>query len=158
MNLQFQTRRAKIAGASVVMIALVAAIYWRSSRGVPSRLSENDTGEFLLVDAGDRALDGAPALALTFTLPLDRRKSYDKFIQVFEMPSPPSTQAEQRSRGDEESGKGGSIVSTKPEDTDTRGGAVVSAAWIVGDNPRLLFFPHTKPETRYVVQVRPGIE
>ena len=28
---------------------------------------------------------------------------------------------------------------------------------MVGENPRLLFFPHSKPQTRYVIQVQPGV-
>jgi hypothetical protein len=33
----------------------------------------------------------------------------------------------------------------------------VAGAWVVGENPRLLFFPHIKPQTRYVVRVQPGL-
>ncbi|MDR2129202.1 MAG: hypothetical protein LBP52_09085, partial [Burkholderiaceae bacterium] len=43
-----------------------------------------DSGPIELVDLNNRDLDGSPALALTFTQPLDARKSYDEFIQVFE--------------------------------------------------------------------------
>src|SRR2546426_1058853 len=74
---------------------LVALLYAVRSGFVP-RVSNADEGDFLLVDASDRELDGAPALALTFTLPLDARKSYDKSIRVFEMPSPPARPAESR--------------------------------------------------------------
>ena len=51
-----------------------------------------------------------------------------------------------------------SVVSVKPEDTNAEGGTVVSGAWVVGDNPRLLYFPHIKPETRYVVLVSTGLQ
>ena len=159
MDNRFQTKRAKIAGAAAAVLVLAALVYGIRSSFVP-QIGNADEGEFLLVDATDRELDGTPALALTFTLPLDARKSYDKYIRVFEMPSPPASPAEPRPFFDEDAapGKGGTIVSTKPEDTNSQGGAVVSGAWVIGDNPRLLFFPNIKPETRYVVLVSPGLE
>src|SRR5207249_715751 len=118
-----------------------------------------DEGEFLLVEAGERELDGAPALSLTFTLPLDVRQSYDQHIRVFQMPAPPQRPEDRRFGFEVEDrpGTGGTVVSTKPEDTSVEGGTVVGGAWIVGENPRLLHFPHIKPETRYVVLVNPGL-
>ncbi|HTJ95217.1 MAG TPA: MG2 domain-containing protein, partial [Pararobbsia sp.] len=46
-----------------------------------------------------------------------------------------------------------SEVSTSDALTDLSGGVAVPGAWVVGDNPRLLYFPHVQPLTRYVVQV-----
>lgn len=48
-------------------------------------------------------------------------------------------------------------VSRRAEDTQLDDGKPVSGAWVVGDNPRLLFFPHIKPQTRYVVRVQAGL-
>ena len=89
MDNPFQTRRAKVAALAAAVLVVGALLYAVRSGFVP-RVSNADEGEFLLVDASDRELDGSPALALTFTLPLDARKSYDKSIRVFEMPSPPA--------------------------------------------------------------------
>src|SRR5438552_16443953 len=151
MNSLFRGGRAKAAGVAVAVVLVISLVYG-IRRSVTPTIGNADEGDFLLVEATDRELDGSPALALTFTLPLDSRKSYDKFIQVFEMPTPATKPPEPRRFvfEDEESsqGKGGTIVSTKPEDTNTQGGAVISGAWTVGENPRLLFFPHIKPQTR----------
>ncbi|CAM2152049.1 alpha-2-macroglobulin [Pararobbsia alpina] len=46
-----------------------------------------------------------------------------------------------------------SEVSTSDAMTDLTGGTPVQGGWVVGDNPRLLYFPHVQPLTRYVVQV-----
>jgi uncharacterized protein YfaS (alpha-2-macroglobulin family) len=159
MRNPFEGRHAKVVGGAVAIILVAALVYGIRSSLAP-KIGNADEGEFLLVDATDREVDGTPALVLTFTLPLDARKSYDKYIQVFEMPAAPRV-LQQRPFGLEEedaSDKGGTIVSTKPEDTITQGGSVVPSAWTVGDNPRLLFFQHIKPETRYVVLVHSGIE
>src|SRR5215468_357096 len=154
---RFQTLGAKAAVGAVAVATLVAMIYWVRN-GIVPRIGNADESEFLLVEASERELDGSPALNLTFTLPLDARQSYDKYIRVFEMPAPPRRPDERRFNFEEERpGTGGTIVSTKPEDTKADGGNVMAGAWIIGENPRLLLFPHIKPETRYVVTVSPGL-
>jgi uncharacterized protein YfaS (alpha-2-macroglobulin family) len=160
MNLHLQNRGAKIGAAVLVLAMLGAAGYWIAYVGRGAGDFGDESGEFLLVDAADREFDGSPALALTFTLPLDARKTYEGHIRVFEMPAPPR-QAIQPLPFEEEDrrpGLGGSIVSVKPEDTDSSGGTPVVGAWVVGENPRILFFPNIKPEARYVVQITPGLE
>jgi uncharacterized protein YfaS (alpha-2-macroglobulin family) len=159
MDNRSQTRRIKIFSALAVVLVLGGLAYWVRNSLVPG-VGNADEGEFLLVEGGERELDGSPALALTFSLPLDPRQSYDKYIRVFEMPAPPPKPEERRFGFEDEEdrpGSGGTVVSTKPEDTNTQGGTVVTGAWTVGENPRLLFFPHIKPQTRYVVTVAPGI-
>ncbi|MPZ42999.1 MAG: alpha-2-macroglobulin family protein [Betaproteobacteria bacterium] len=123
-------------------------------------------GKFVLVDAAERALDGSPALSLTFSQPLDPRTHYDRFIEVFEMPprlgerqprsdDPDAHDPEARDARAER--KKPLAVSTAAEDTEVRGGNKIAHAWVVGENRRLLYFPHVKPETRYVVRVQPGL-
>lgn len=140
-----------------VALALAAAIayWWLPHRPQPQTPASHEP--FTLAEAGDRSFDGAPALALTFTRPLDPGIHYDKYIQVYEMPPSPGVAASATDDEEEEEGPrpkvGASRVSTSPEATRTEGGQAVSGAWVVGDNPRLLFFPHIKPQTRYVVRV-----
>src|SRR6185295_17081960 len=159
MQLPIQSKHFRIAAGILALVVLssTAIWYWRHA---PEVAADDGTGEIQLVDAADRSLDGEPAVALTFTLPLDSRKSYDKFIQVFEMPGPARPAADARANEDDENSRTNhvSVVSKKPEDTVTTNGKVVSGAWIVGDNPRLLYFPHIKPETRYVIAIATGIE
>ena len=119
---------------------------------------------FEVVDGANRELDGSPALALSFSLPLDSKQNYDQFVQVLEMP-PAATTATARhddeqgddQQGDEERPTTGASTSSAPEDTRLDGGQPVSGAWVVGDNPHLLFFPRIKPQARYVVRVQPGL-
>ncbi|MCL2075838.1 MAG: alpha-2-macroglobulin family protein [Betaproteobacteria bacterium] len=121
-------------------------------------------GPFQIADFGNREFDGSPALALSFTHPLDRGRTYDDLIQVFEMPARPND-PRPRSQADDEdedyySGRSDNTVpqaSSAPEDTAIDGGVLVKGAWVVGDNPRLLYFPHIKPHTRYVVRVAAGL-
>jgi alpha-2-macroglobulin len=123
-------------------------------------------GKFTVADITERSLDGAPALAITFTEPLDPKQSYDKYVSVIEMPPRPEDKAPRPQSEDEEEccWEGGrndpnktTVVSTEAADLDTKGGKRVKGAWTVGDNPRILYFPHIRPQSRYVVRVAPEL-
>jgi uncharacterized protein YfaS (alpha-2-macroglobulin family) len=124
---------------------------------------EASTGPIELVELNNRDLDGSPALALTFSQTLDARQNYDEFIQVFEMPLRDQDKRTQNREYYEDENdarprvKAMATASTDPADVDSEGGTLVKGSWVVGENPRLLFFPHIKPETRYVVRVSPGV-
>ncbi|MCM8596354.1 MG2 domain-containing protein [Accumulibacter sp.] len=125
----------------------------------------SDGIRFEVLDAAHRELDGSPALALSFSLPLDAKGDHDRFVQVLEMPatakrSPAATDA--RGEGEEDEGEspaseGAATSSRAAEDTALEGGKPVAGSWVVGENPRLLFFPHIRPQTRYIVRVQPGL-
>ncbi len=72
-----------------VLVALaitLAAGFYFFTRSNPGDESDGSNGPFRLVELANRDFDGSPALALTFSLPLDPRHAYDGEIQVFEMP------------------------------------------------------------------------
>jgi uncharacterized protein YfaS (alpha-2-macroglobulin family) len=153
--------RARVVTITLALaVAAAGAYYWLTER---PREAHTDGGAFALVSAMERTLDGQPALALTFSQPLDSRKNYDKLIDVFEMPPRTSAARPAAQGGEQDSesrrGEGGDdksppAVSTDAKDTEIAGGNAVKHAWVVGSNPRLLYFPHVKPETRYVVNVK----
>jgi uncharacterized protein YfaS (alpha-2-macroglobulin family) len=157
----------KTAGRALAAVALAvilaAAVFFVVRQGS----SPDDQGlsgagvPFEAVDGAHRELDGSPALALSFSLPLDARDDHGKFLQVLEMPASGAQQAAPRRHDDEDedasSGAADAASSRAPEDTALDGGKPVPGAWVVGENPRLLFFPHIKPQTRYVVRVQAGL-
>lgn len=117
-------------------------------------------GVLEISDFTSRNFEGAPSLALTFSRPLDAKRSFDEDIRVFEMPrrgadgkdaSAAEEDAEQNDTPDEVSAN--AKVSTAAADIAIDGGKLVKGSWVVGSNPRLLYFPHIKPQTRYVVRV-----
>ena len=63
----------------VLLAALVLAgvLFYRSLAPQAPPAPRGD-GKFVLVDAAERALDGTPALSLTFSQPLDPRTHYDR--------------------------------------------------------------------------------
>lgn len=140
----------------VVLASLIAGVWFLKHRQSADVLGSDDPNHpFVVVAADDRSLDGAPALALTFSLPLDAGKTVDKYVKVFAMPDvmKPASDSDENNTA----AATASVVSTAAIDTNFSGGTLVSGAWVVGDNPRLLYFPHIKPQTRYVVQVRAGL-
>ncbi|HNE39520.1 alpha-2-macroglobulin [Accumulibacter sp.] len=135
---------------------------------LPSSAPDEGTGDgvrFEVVDGAHRELDGLPALALAFSLPLDAKGENDKFLQVLEMPAAtpqrvraPADEASDDEAADSEAAAAESASTSRAAaDTTLDGGKPVAGAWVVGENPRLLFFPHIKPQTRYVVRVAPGL-
>jgi len=145
-----------VALAVAIAAVLIYAKPWQSETA-----SAGD-GPFEIADFSNRDFEGSPSLALSFTLPMDAKKGYDEQIQVFEMPPRPGDAKVQVNESEEEGEEGapGSAnpqVSTEPADVATDGGKLVKGAWVVGDNPRILYFPHIKPQTRYVMRVAAGL-
>ena len=162
--------RTKLIALFFVLIALSGGLYWLwTLHRAEAPLATDPSIKFALVEAADRSFEGAPALALTFSQPLDAGKHYEKFIQVFEMPPRNETEAQaqaQHTNNDEDDLNDSAsnppalntTVSTAAADTDFKDGKVVNGAWVVGENPRLLFFPHIKPQTRYIIRVQPTLQ
>ncbi|WP_374356071.1 MG2 domain-containing protein, partial [Chitinimonas sp.] len=136
---------------------------------------------FVLVEAANRSFEGSPALALTVSQPL-ARQDFDSLIQVFEMSETPAAKKPLKAgkkaeaeAGDEEgeaitdtpeedessreqAKAKATTVSTAPADVDVKGGKLVKGGWVLGPNPRIVFFPNVKPQTRYVVVIKPGLK
>ncbi len=146
-----------------VIIAIAAAGFhavktWQRDDGASADVP------FQIADFGNREFDGSLALALSFTQPLDAGKTYDEQIQVFEMPARPGdakprvgAEDDDDAYGDDRPDNAVPQVSSTPEDTAIDGGKLVKGAWVIGDNPRVAYFPHIKPQTRYVVRVAAGL-
>jgi len=161
MNLPVSRKNLFFVVLAVVAIVAALAAYFSLKESTDTELS----GEFVLVEASHREFDGSPALALTFSQPLDARTNYDRHIQVFEMPADskklaakPALGSDERQEGDGDSEdrplqNPNAKVSTAAIDVNTLGGKLVAGAWVVGENPRMLFFPNVKPDTRYVIKV-----
>lgn len=150
---------------ALILIGVISAVVGLALKQPwKSEAQADAAGEFALVEVANRDLDGSPALAATFSLPLDARQSYDEFLQVFEMPPRKGESRPRREEDEEEGGEqsgepldAGTEVSTDASDVEVKDGKLVKGAWVVGENPRLLFFPHIKPQTRYVIRIGSGL-
>ncbi len=127
------------------------------------------SGPFTVVDLAERSLDGLPALALTFSEPLDPTHSYDHSIQVLRLDGDAASEKqgerenEQEADSEEDSVDGSDTGKTgaaeqKAANDSLDGGTPVKGAWVLGDNPRLLYFPHISPQSRYAVLVTESVQ
>ena len=174
---------AMLIAIAVIAAATVAGVIYYKKFANSSAVGDSDQGAFEIIEASNRDFDGSPALALSFSHPLDARKNYDEFVQVFQMPKKLNEKDKKNKQqggaandasnradtiAEDEGGNEGdeafddverinpnnaTSVSTAPEDLVTDGGTLVKGSWVVGDNPRLLFFPHVKPQVRYVIKI-----
>ena len=97
------------------------------------------------------------ALAVTFTQPVDAKAELEGFLQVTDTGSS-SGKADQ----DNESAAsaGDKPMSVKSGDAAPKG-KIVKGSWVVGDNPRMIYFPMQQPQRSYSIALRaglPGIE
>lgn len=147
-----------IAGLIVLLSSLGALFIFKPWM---SQATEEASGTFEIADFSHREFEGAPALALSFTHVMDARRHYDDQIQVFEMPPRQGEKARKNDGdNDEESSEvvvGNTEISSQPKDVEITGGQLVKGTWVLADNPRILYFPHVKPQTRYVVRVAPTL-
>ena len=72
--------------SAAVVLGLAAYFLWPARDAEPPAPAD---AVFELVDAAHRELDGSPALALSFSLPLDAKLDAGRFVQVLEMPLRP---------------------------------------------------------------------
>lgn len=159
------TRKGFILVALLIAVGVATAAGLYIAKPWQGAQDEGSSGPFQLVELANRDFDGSPALAMTFSQPLDPRHSYDPHIQVFEMPARPGDSVLRQPQPDEEGDEENHSAPTgdnRPASTDAadvaiEGGKLVKGSWVVGENPRLLFFPHIKPQTRYVVRVAAGL-
>jgi uncharacterized protein YfaS (alpha-2-macroglobulin family) len=164
--MSFSSLRLNFRVVALLLLALgaVAAILHFASPLTDEAADAKDSGPFQVADVANRDFEGSPALAVSFTHPMSSRASYDEQIQVFEMPARAEDGVKSQDDGEADDAFGdGSApianpqVSTKPEDVKTEGGKLAKGAWVVSDNPRILYFPHIKPQTRYVVRIAAGL-
>jgi len=164
MSLLSGRLNSRVLALLIAVGAAIAALLHFYAPGGDGGAAGGDAGPFEIADVANRDFEGAPSLALSFTHPMSARGSYDDQIQVFEMP-PRAADGVKASRNDDEDeygeeqrpGIANPQVSTQDEDVKTDGGKLVKGAWVVGDNPRILYFPHIKPQTRYVIRVAAGL-
>ncbi|MBR8654712.1 alpha-2-macroglobulin family protein [Achromobacter sp. Marseille-Q0513] len=112
---------------------------------------------FAALNCQSRQFRDSLALAVTFTQPVDAKAELEGFLQVTDTGSS-SGKADQ----DNESAAsaGDKPMSVKSGDAAPKG-KIVKGSWVVGDNPRMIYFPYVQPQRSYSIALRaglPGIE
>lgn len=78
---------------------------------------EADAGDtpFAVIDGAHRELDGSPALAVSFSVPLEAKGDHERFLQVLEMPAEAKAAAARDGEADGEDGVGAATVAASGE-------------------------------------------
>lgn len=108
---------------------------------------------FAALTCQPRQYNDALSLSVTFTQPVDAKAKLDDFLQVTDLGAS-SGKADQDS--ETASNAGDQPASVKPGDSAPQG-KIVKGSWIVGDNPRMVYFPYIQPQRKYAITVRSGL-
>ncbi|HET9644897.1 MAG TPA: MG2 domain-containing protein, partial [Burkholderiaceae bacterium] len=133
----------------IALAAIIGAGWWWQHRTSTSHrdqllLGSDPSAPFVALECKPRLLDDQPALAVVFSQPLDRKQNLAEAMRVVDL-GPLSGAAEQ---GRESAASAGAPAGSASE------GKLLNGAWIVGDNPRLAFFPYIQPQRRFRIEVQ----
>jgi hypothetical protein len=105
---------------------------------------------FAALSCQPRQYNDTLALAVTFTQPVDAKSDLDSFLQVTDTGSASDKDSESAaSNGDQP-------ASVRPGDSAPKG-KILKGNWVVGDNPRMVYFPYVQPQRSYAISVRAGL-
>jgi uncharacterized protein YfaS (alpha-2-macroglobulin family) len=160
-------RATRVVGAVVIVLVVLAAVYFGWTK-----LHHGATGEEVAKDAPltvvgvtSREEDGAPAIVVTFSVPVDKISRGD--IELYLDPhSAPIDKAADASANDDGNGDDDSsstpVAHDKPATTNVSDADLSQAKLVdikphVLDNPRLVSFAGIKPNTAYYVRIKPSV-
>ena len=116
--------------ALVLVSVLVGGWFYKNQH--PARLETADVAQsepFDFVGCQARLPDESPALAISFTQPIDRSQNFDKLITVSDVGASQT----------DDSGQPVKVEGDSPK-------KILQGSWAVGTNPRTIYFPYILPE------------
>lgn len=142
-----------IAGAAVVA-GLAFGTRWFVTQHGPSQSGNTEQNALVTENSGpftsslcqSRTFEDQPALAVLFSEPVARSQPFDRLLQVTDLG---------RKDGAPETAKEAESGNASPavvSGTDA-GGKLIAGNWVMGINPRILYFPYIKPQRHYRIQI-----
>ncbi|WP_284618466.1 alpha-2-macroglobulin family protein [Aquabacterium humicola] len=139
--MQSRTRWIAVVAAAMVVLAALAAVWWgREGRGPGGPSGRDGAGllggsdpnaPFVAGDCVARLLDDSPALAVVFSQPLDRKQKLQDKLLVSDL--------------------GAANAKADPQ------GKLLQGSWVIGDNPRIAYFPYIAPQRQFRIEVQAGL-
>ncbi|WP_425279402.1 alpha-2-macroglobulin family protein [Achromobacter insolitus] len=105
---------------------------------------------FAALSCQPRQYNDTLALAVTFTQPVDAKANLDGFLQVTDTGTATDRDTESAANN------GDQPASVRPGDSAPKG-KILKGNWVVGDNPRMVYFPYVQPQRSYAISVRAGL-
>ncbi len=117
-----------------------------ASPAVPAAVGTTDP--FAALQCQARQYEGALSLAVTFTQPIDRKADLNNFLQVFDAGAVSSKPDEDSESPALTSAHPSAVKAGEPAPN----GKLIKGNWVVGDNPRIVYFPFVQPQRKYSVK------
>jgi len=117
---------------------------------LPASAVVGEADPFAALSCQEREYGDAPALAVTFTQPVDRNVKLDTFLEVIDTGTADARSQDAATDADPAAG------AVKAGDSGAKG-KTAPGDWVVGDNPRVVFFPYVQPQHGYTVRLRAGL-
>jgi uncharacterized protein YfaS (alpha-2-macroglobulin family) len=102
---------------------------------------------FTMLDCKPRQFNDSLALAVTFTQPVDRSRDLSRYISVIDTGNAVASD----DGGPNTSGQQATDI---PSGQAAPKGKTVEGAWVMSDNPRLVYFPYVQPQHAYTIRVQ----
>ena len=120
----------------------------------PSSATIGPADRFALLNCSARQHNDTLSLAVTFTQPVDRKADISRFIQVLDA-GPVKSADGMPANANATAASGGATAATGQAQAGGANAAQpVNGAWVVGDNPRVVYFPYVQPQHRYDLRLR----
>ncbi|HTK02433.1 MAG TPA: alpha-2-macroglobulin [Bordetella sp.] len=166
-------RAGRWTGVAIVAVAAVLAAIWlahrfatpssapsgtpataaapaASSATAPATATVGASDPFAGLNCSARQYQGSLALSVTLTQPVDRKSDLGRYLQVID-----GGAAQPASQSDDDNGNKGvkATASTIQPGDAAASGKQMQGSWVVGDNPRVIYFPYILPQRRYTVRL-----
>ncbi|CUR69658.1 hypothetical protein BN2877_50980 [Achromobacter xylosoxidans] len=119
---------------------------------LPATATVGTADAFAVLNCQPRQYNDSLALAVTFTQPVEAKADLSKFLQVTDT----GAASGKPDQDTERSANGQQPSSVQPGDAAPKG-KIVQGNWVVGSNPRMVYFPYVQPQRSYSVSVRAGL-
>ncbi len=144
---KFSNKQYVMGIAIALLVLAVLTGVWRFYGGrYASGTVAADEGPFVALECSSRLFEERTALAVMFSQPLSRKEKLGEQLSVLDI----GVAEPQRSDDKENPSRSEPLESTLSLPAEAQ---KVKGEWVLGDNPRIAYFPFIKPQRRYVIQV-----
>lgn len=138
---------------------------WRSGPEARPASVAAPSEAFALGACGSRLFDDQPALAVVLSQPVDAKQELGPLLRVTDLGPVPGAvvsggsapQADAASASASASASAGDAAAASDAGAGSDGGRVLGGSWVVGENPRIVYFPYVPPQRRLRIDVGAGL-
>lgn len=119
---------------------------------LPASAAVGTPDPFGMLNCQARQYGDSLSLAISFTQPVDRKADLNRYLEVIDAGA--AKDAQSTDSDTEKASSADDKPSSARAGEAATAGKQINGSWVVGDNPRVLYFPFILPQRRYTVRVR----